>query len=43
MLSCKNWEIFKNNCFEENLPTDASVSKKQQEPHTLLDKEKSLI
>ena len=38
MFSCEICEIFKNTYFEEHLPTDASISERQQETHALLGK-----
>ena len=38
MFSCEICEIFKNTCFEEHLPTDASINEVQQETHALLGK-----
>ena len=35
MFSGEICEIFKNTCFEEHLPTDASINERQQETHTL--------
>ena len=35
MFSCEICEIFKNNYLDEHLPTDASISERQQETHAL--------
>ena len=35
MFSCEICDIFKNNYFEEHLPTDASINDRQQETHAL--------
>ena len=35
MFSCEICEIFKNTCFEEHLPTNASINDSQQETHPL--------
>ena len=40
MFSCEICEIFKNTCFEENLPTDASINERQQETHALSGKKR---
>ena len=35
MFSCEICGIFKNTYFEEHLPKDASVNKRQQETHAM--------
>ena len=43
MFSSKICEIFKSTYFEERLPTDASISERQQETHALLVRETNPI
>ena len=38
MFSCEICKIFKNTCFEDYLPTDASTNERQRETHALLGK-----